>query len=392
MFKIRNDKGYALLIVLLLVVFIMIISATFVTGSVSHAKQERTVETNNMAVVAAEMGVDYYKTAIVNEFNKEKSKLQKQVNDEVKSLDGTKITKEDMPIKLEKIRQKVQTDLEIYLKKVVPNIPLPIDYPISVNMKFDKLNLLSIIQVSKGVKIEGIISGYSGGEKYKKDLGFDITFEVPKINNGESSVGETVIDFTNLYPNPSGLPACNNNDLTNKKCIGNSSTSFSKINNSTVYIKEPYTVKNENNKGFNGSKIYIDGKLDVKNMNSMKDVSFFIDGDLEADKFNGQGISNSSILIKGSFTVKSHILLRNNSKVCVLGDITIGQKLDIDNSSKIYVTGTINKTHKNIERVSVSELSTKCKIVGDVLFNGFNWNNNHEVNVEYWPIPPVIPN
>ena len=66
--EIRNEKGYTLLVVLLVVTFIMIISASFVTASVSNAKQEKTVDTNNLAVVAAEMGWTNMKTAMLNEF------------------------------------------------------------------------------------------------------------------------------------------------------------------------------------------------------------------------------------------------------------------------------------------------------------------------------------
>lgn len=58
--KYHNEKGYAMLIVLLLVVIILTVSATFFTASISNAKQERTVDTNNLAVVAAEMGTKYY--------------------------------------------------------------------------------------------------------------------------------------------------------------------------------------------------------------------------------------------------------------------------------------------------------------------------------------------
>ncbi|QUW22512.1 hypothetical protein JSQ81_02685 [Sporosarcina sp. Marseille-Q4063] len=60
MWKQGNEKGYTLLIVLFVITFIMIISASFVTASVSNAKQEKVIDTNNMAVVAAEMGIDYY--------------------------------------------------------------------------------------------------------------------------------------------------------------------------------------------------------------------------------------------------------------------------------------------------------------------------------------------
>ena len=59
---VKNERGYALLVVLLLVVLIMSISATFMAGSINHAKQEQAVDVSNQSVAAAEMGVLYYST------------------------------------------------------------------------------------------------------------------------------------------------------------------------------------------------------------------------------------------------------------------------------------------------------------------------------------------
>ena len=52
---VQDQKAYALLIVLLMIALFMSISAAFIAGSLSHAKQEQTVDTANQAVAAAEM-------------------------------------------------------------------------------------------------------------------------------------------------------------------------------------------------------------------------------------------------------------------------------------------------------------------------------------------------
>lgn len=57
---IKNERGYALLVVLLLIVLVMSISAAFMAGSLNHAEQEQTVDVSNQSVAAAEMGVLYY--------------------------------------------------------------------------------------------------------------------------------------------------------------------------------------------------------------------------------------------------------------------------------------------------------------------------------------------
>lgn len=78
--QLKNEKGYALLIVLFFVVFIMIVSALFMRGSISNAKQERIVDNNNLAYNAAEMGVDYY----VHKIGNVEKALQKEIKNNVK--------------------------------------------------------------------------------------------------------------------------------------------------------------------------------------------------------------------------------------------------------------------------------------------------------------------
>src|SRR5690606_641262 len=56
----KSQDGYALVIVLLIVVLFLGISATFIAGSLNHSKQEKKVDTSNQAVASAEMGVVFY--------------------------------------------------------------------------------------------------------------------------------------------------------------------------------------------------------------------------------------------------------------------------------------------------------------------------------------------
>ncbi|MGK7377898.1 hypothetical protein ACSFXN_08635 [Planococcus sp. 1R117A] len=60
--SLKNEKGYALVVVLLLVVLVLGISATFMSGTLNNAKQEKAVDISNQSVAAAEMGVLYYST------------------------------------------------------------------------------------------------------------------------------------------------------------------------------------------------------------------------------------------------------------------------------------------------------------------------------------------
>lgn len=74
----KNQQGYALLIVLLIVVLFLSISATFIAGSMNHAKQEQTIDVSNHAVAAAEMGTLYF----TSDFERELKMLKKEMSDQ----------------------------------------------------------------------------------------------------------------------------------------------------------------------------------------------------------------------------------------------------------------------------------------------------------------------
>ncbi|WP_040228961.1 hypothetical protein [Bhargavaea cecembensis] len=54
-----SEEGYTLVLVLLIITLLLSFSAVFIATSMNHSRQERTVESGNQAVAAAEMGVEY---------------------------------------------------------------------------------------------------------------------------------------------------------------------------------------------------------------------------------------------------------------------------------------------------------------------------------------------
>ncbi|MBZ5201158.1 hypothetical protein HU147_08025 [Planomicrobium chinense] len=68
--KLKEEEGYTLVIALLMIVLFLSFSAVFIQASMSHAKQEQTVDQGNLAVTAAEMGVEKYSKEAENIFAK----------------------------------------------------------------------------------------------------------------------------------------------------------------------------------------------------------------------------------------------------------------------------------------------------------------------------------
>ena len=102
---------------------------------------------------------------------------------------------------------------------------------------------------------------------------------------------------------------------------------FNNLNNTTVYYPKGYNGENSNNVKFNGTKIYSDGKIDVKNMNSMSNVYMNVNGDLEAKNLNG--ISKSTIIVGKSMTGDQVKVER--SKLAINESLTVN---DASNSRK----------------------------------------------------------
>ncbi|WP_372869635.1 hypothetical protein [Planomicrobium okeanokoites] len=83
---VKNQKGYALLVVLLMVVLFLGLSATFMAGSLSNAKQEQTVDASNQAVASAEMGVKYHSADFQREIGIIKSEIIETTQNRIKSI------------------------------------------------------------------------------------------------------------------------------------------------------------------------------------------------------------------------------------------------------------------------------------------------------------------
>lgn len=76
--KLKNEEGYALVIVLLIIVLFLGTAATFMAGSLNHAKQEVRVDTGNQAVAAAEMGTNYYSIDFEREIENIEASIKKE--------------------------------------------------------------------------------------------------------------------------------------------------------------------------------------------------------------------------------------------------------------------------------------------------------------------------
>jgi hypothetical protein len=217
----KNQQGYALLIVLLIIVLFLSISATFMAGSLSNAKQEKTVDTTNQSVASAEMGVRYYTADFKRELELIKLDVSKQtqleINDLIACIQPPRETRCDSDAKIDIIEAKIDKDMRaLYIQKILAKVselnalaagaPVKpftaeqISYAVSsaAGATLDSTGTVTTDpDAVKKIKVDLVAAGTS--DAVSKELKALFNIQVPDtfLNPSEALTIETVVNTTN---------------------------------------------------------------------------------------------------------------------------------------------------------------------------------------------------
>lgn len=280
--QINNQEGYALLMVLVIIVVFTTVFLSFLAQSLSNMKQNQMIEKKEQSTSLAEMGIELYKQAIVSEFDDVQQKAETAYQDCLSSS-------EDMERAKDCAITEAVDYLVDYLTKLESNESLNSkvindgsSYSIE-NTSFQRENaLLDISFSSKGIsqeKTKEILA--------KMTIDFSPMFEatITEPNNAQENA--------TLDPDPNDqFDNCDdvvkNYDFSNKTCrFGSKSSKVSKsyhsnqkihFNNTTLKVNGNLSYKNLNNHDFNHSLLYITGDFDNGNQNKIKNATFYIEG------------------------------------------------------------------------------------------------------------------
>ncbi|MEL4024536.1 hypothetical protein [Lysinibacillus endophyticus] len=331
-----NDEGYSLLIVLLIISIFTILILSFIRISASTTKQNIIVEDNFKSAALAEMGVEFYTTAIENELEKLSSVAENAYNTYIANVS--------------KIREVTQTDIKN-----------AIDEGIKAAFNSLKSKLESdLIQYQNKIDI-GSNYGQFSITPDPSLITFDIVNKIAEIkfvstgiqNNVEESIESTItINFGTMYRTSSNEELISDPDPNNKYsvCI-------------------PSSSKN-NHEGYSNISCKFDGERTFTKQTSISYSTIKITG---SAKFpNKIGISNSTLYVSGDFSdgngndaiIKSNIFVGknavfgnlNNSKdviIVVMGNATIGNIQGSASNVKICVHGTVTGGSSNNSGVKI---------------------------------------
>lgn len=423
----KNQSGYALLIVLFLIVFIMTVSAVFLRGSISNAKQEIRTDKKHLSYMAAEAGVDFMKIALINEYYSKEETLDLEVKRRIAA------TNKNKTVEYEEIQKDIALMLEGYLSDRI-KIELNKKHELINNYSYQLTEYKIVTNSVPGeIVVNGIINGMKLNNESKKlelesVIEYTQKFVVPNYNpadlsngNGESGL-LGLPNFKGLYPSSINEPSCpKDKSLISEICTADKSSNFPMIDKSTLYFPNGYYV-GKHLKGITASDFFINSSMNVgHHMQFIDDSTFKINGPLSITHhmqdiidtnfiINGsmsvghqmQKIKNSSIAINGSLSVgkqmqnieSSIIYIENDlnvqgkleiegkSLVCIGGSINVTKKIDIADGSIVYYAGNLKNNQtvgKLIKLNSKAEMASKCKLSSGTVV----WSKPIIENVNY---------
>lgn len=378
----KEEKGYTLIIVLLLIVLFMGMSAVFMQASLSHSKQEQTVDYSNQAVAAAEMGVENYSLETEKAFAEtyqmvtaEAAAKKQALEKEIKKYPDLTALNGSCPVNKEKLQEWIDCNVNAYnagLKasfktkmqnrlSAVSRSEVAIDEGLTYSLTDMKLKPASVPGSSLVVelKITGEkttpATGVSTASK-SKQLSTELTFpEVPffdeeKLSDVEVVWPEEIKEVTNFFPQllnkpltacPSvikaNMPPCSYNGVITENYL--ESLKEAGMSNS-FYMKINQFPKNFNNKDAHGIPLLADAGTinDEPNINSTDNLTIYYRGKLDLKNANKHANNN--------FFVAEIIEFHNNQDFYDNTFINIGNsqkstysapKITINNGSKLCI-------------------------------------------------------
>jgi hypothetical protein len=314
--KIDEEKGYALVLSLLILVVFMVVALSLLGASYNSAKQNGIVEKNYQAVALAEMGVPYYKTSIKHALEKSRE----WVLTEIEKDENTDYDERD-------IFNMMINKLPEFLKE--ENVPVDTDASFEINP-----------DISRSAYPEIVINFSSRGIKEQEGaeedfmLSAETTIPLQITAEGEGSDSSSG-DFLKKITQPTVEDSCKNPESLYNTCVD-------------VLLTTSKTYSG-NNKRIQKDKIYSLSDLTLSgNGNNLEDSEIHVDGHFTLGK-NMNNVKNITLEVGGTADFKGHLDIEGSSAIYVGGDLIVGKHLTVSEGSKVCVAGELKVSgHQSI--------------------------------------------
>ncbi|MFP3323717.1 hypothetical protein R0K05_11535 [Planococcus sp. SIMBA_160] len=392
----NNERGYALVIVMLLVVLFLGFFATFLAGSLNHVTQERTVDTSNQSVAAAEMGVLYYTANFEKELELELLEIQQEVNERLEILKKCKTCNFEEDLKKLNIEKKEEYKNAVVQKVMDLNLPEGAEDNFKREISVDGDTAYTIESASAEIasdntkiRVELQLEGIAKQGDAESEKILDVFFNI--IVPDSFLTKSTQIIYDDIYKTPPTISCAE--FLNTKKYLGEGIVPYyectlgdnKKLAGLLVEIKAHphnlnpqdflvYTDKylenvcdpngnskkeenaNCNSKDFEGISIMVYGEEDTvtKNMNGLEDIKIYIDGQLSVKNLNN---TSNAVLVLKELVVDNNSQNIENSTIVVLGldEASSLAELKVDNNITLKTNA---KFCLDADRIIQSDIKT----------------------------------
>jgi hypothetical protein len=363
----KTEKGYALVLALLIIVVFMVIALFLMGRSYTSVKQNTVVEKNYQSVALAEMGVSYLQMAVKNAFDTHKSEVLDVVKKEINKDEKNKTIRPKgyySSLTLSTMAERIETSVRNDLDK---DLKMEMDKDGSSYFRINQDPLF--IAGSNDIQISFSSIGVEDNEEAELSAEMVIPMEAFKDGGTGDNEGAGKPLFNQIDEpdadcvNPNKIEDCSKVLLTNE--TSDYTKNFNKAENEVIYAKGHLNI------GGNGNKaeiqdLHVEGNLHVGgNMNQSSSKMIEVKGDAilsgqfrteGSDVYVGKNLeihghleldTEAFMYVAGNATLSKHLTISPDSKMCVAGELTVtGAQINVNNNLFINRNGGVDHTGK----------------------------------------------
>lgn len=368
----KNEDGYALITVLLIITVFMIVFLSFIGQASNSIKQNQIVERTSQSTAAAEMGIQYYQVVVQNIFEANQKTDTNNVNSQLSSgQDYKTLTTNNMRDLIYQGLQSAPAQVivdghpNVYfsIRNITANV-IPNTYKIDIGFTSDG----TVNNQTLGKKVTSLSADYTVDlSSVVQSANYTIKYVLPAFNevsipaNPCTSFGNGCMNVLLTDPSSNQFPSGNNNNKSN----GNNGNS-NNLSDATVYAKGPLTDSGNANGSYN-LKIHADDSI-TENGNLEGSTTKLTLETPQSATFNGNVAVNSSrILIGNSLTAYQKFDLETGSFTYVGSTADIGGNLIINGNSTMCIQGNLQTS---LSQISIGKQDETNKSPSQLIIKG----------------------
>ncbi|MFC7685221.1 type II secretion system protein J [Ureibacillus sp. GCM10028918] len=325
-----NEKGMALVYVLLVMFLFSIIGIVLFNITVSSSKQVDKIEQDMQAVDLAEMGVIFYKNQIILQADQVLTQAIEEAIKEIEAENSRK-SKNDPPIAINSTT--VLARIKVIYNSFLPNIALNTPFPVNNSPNYSyKITEHFAISGEDAFKVVLSFKSFGQGRNDTAIIDGEITLNTEDSVNAYFSKGTSKSDIRNVTIQKPYLPEKNYNT------------------NLGIENGYSYTINIKNYKfAIDGITAVINGSLDINNGNRIKQNSFlYITGNADFGNNQKTDLENNKIYVGGNAYFKNTKASIKKSVFYINGDLEFHNQIGEIADSKICVRGSIIDRKNNL--------------------------------------------